>query len=206
MKYLGRFIPIFMILVAGAGCVVGGQIRPTLDVPTDVDIARLWQEPGDVANRDLFYGPGGAELMPAGAATFAFVAADRTGYSPGFDVRDANGLEWSVKLGPEAQTEVAVSRVLWALGYHQPPTYYIPSWTMTGEQAGLQGPARFRRKLPDRKVIGEWSWYENDFINSRPFKGLVVVNVLLNNWDWKTSNNKIYEVGDEGQPVDRIYV
>ena len=115
-------------------------------------------------------------------------------------------MEWSVKLGPEAQPEVAVSRILWALGYHQPPTYYLTSWTMTGTQAGPQAAARFRPKLPDRKVVGEWSWYENDFINTRPFKGLVVVNVMLNNWDWKTSNNEIYEVGDEGQPIDRMYV
>ena len=144
--------------------------------------------------------------MPGGPATFTFVAADQSGYSAGYDVRDANGLEWSVKLGPEAQPEVAVSRILWALGYHQPPTYYLTSWTMTGAQSGPQQPGRFRPKLPDRRVVGDRSWYENDFINTQPFKGLVVVNVLLNNWDWKTSNNKIYEVGDEGQPVDRVYV
>ena len=206
MKYLGRFMPGFMVVAVSAGCLVGGEIRPTLDVPTDIDIARLWQEPGDLADRDLFHGPGGAEYMPAEPATFTFLAADQSGYSAGYDVRDANGLEWSVKLGPEAQTEVAVSRILWALGYHQPPTYYLTSWTLTGQQSGPQAAARFRPKLPDRKVVGEWSWYETPFINSRPFKGLVVVNVMLNNWDWKTSNNKIYEVGDEGQPIDRMYV
>ena len=206
MKNLGRCLPIVMILFVGAGCVVGGNIRPTLDAPTPTDIARLWQEPADLANRDLFHGPGGAELMPSGSATFTFVAADSAGYSAGYDVRDANGLEWSVKLGPEAQPEVAVSRILWALGYHQPPTYYLPSWTMTGAQPGPQAGGRFRPKLPDRKVVGEWSWYENDFINTQPFKGLVVINVLLNNWDWKTSNNKIYEIADEGQPVDRVFV
>ena len=194
------------IVILSTGCVVGGNIAPTLDVPTDLHVARLWQEPADTADRDLFHGPGGAELMPSESATFTFVAADRSGYSAGYDVRDANGMEWSVKLGPEAQPEVAVSRILWALGYHQPPTYYLTSWTMTGTQAGPQAAARFRPKLPDRKVVGEWSWYENHFINTQPFKGLVVVNVMLNNWDWKTSNNKIYEVGDEGQPTDRMYV
>ena len=206
MKNLGRFIPLMMVLFVGAGCVVGGNIRPTLDAPTPTDVARLWQEPADLATRDLFHGPGGAQLMPSGSATFTFVAADRSGYSAGYDVRDANGLEWSVKLGPEAQPEVAVSRILWALGYHQPPTYYLSSWMMTGEQAGPQQAGRFRPKLPDRKVVGDWSWYENDFINTQPFKGLVVVNVMLNNWDWKTSNNKIYEVGDEGQSIDRMYI
>ena len=31
---------------------------------------------------------------------FQFVARDTSGWSPGFDVKDANGVEWSVKLGP----------------------------------------------------------------------------------------------------------
>jgi hypothetical protein len=106
-----------------------------------------------------------------------------------------------VKLGPEAQTEVAVSRILWALGYHQPPTYYVTSWTMTGQQQGSQLGARFRPKLTDREVVGEWDWYENEFLHTRPFKGLVVINVMLNNWDWKTSNNKIYDLDGE-----RVYV
>jgi hypothetical protein len=206
MKFLNTSAGLFAFAILSTGCVVGGKITPTLDAPTPTDVARLWQEPADLANRDLFHGPGGAELMPATSTTFTFVAADQSGYSAGYDVRDPNGMEWSVKLGPEAQPEVAVSRILWALGYHQPPAYYLPPWTMTGTQAGPQAAARFRPKLPDRKVVGEWSWYENDFINTQPFKGLVVVNVMLNNWDWKTSNNKIYEVGDEGQSIDRMYV
>ena len=33
-----------------------------------------------------------------------------------------------------------------------------------------------------------------------PFGGLIVANLILNSWDWKTSNNKIYELSD---PVER---
>ena len=33
--------------------------------------------------------------------------------------------EWSLKLGPEAQSEVVASRLLWAIGFHQPPTYWL---------------------------------------------------------------------------------
>jgi len=43
-------------------------------------------------------------------------------------------------------------------------------------------------------VVGDWSWYDNPFMNSREFRGLVVANLILNNWDWKTSNNKIYAI------------
>ena len=47
-----------------AGCVVGGAIRPTLEHPTDADMGRLWLEPVDLTERNLFYGPGGQALMP----------------------------------------------------------------------------------------------------------------------------------------------
>ena len=100
-------------------------------------------------------------------ATYSFVAKDTSGFSPGFDVRSADGLEWSVKLGPEAQSEVVTSRILWAIGFHQPPTYYVERWTLTGQEAGPQPPGRFRPDLPDQEVVGEWSWYENPFIGSR---------------------------------------
>jgi hypothetical protein len=171
------------------------------------EIAEIWQEPTDLLERDLFHGPGGSELAPpATDGIFEFLAFKKTGTNPGYDVKDAAGRVWSVKLGIEAQSEVTTSRILWALGYHQPPTYYLTSWTMTGAESGPQPAGRFRPKLPDRKVVSDWSWYENDFINTQPFRGLVVANVMLNNWDWKTSNNKIYEVSDEGQSVDRAYV
>ena len=131
---------------------------------------------------------------------------DRKGYSPGFEVRDAKGMKWDVKTGPEAQTEMVTSRILWALGYHQPPIYYLPTWTLAGGDQGTHSGGRFRPALPDRKVVGDWSWYENEFVDSMPFKGLVVANMVLNNWDWKTSNNKIYEVHNADGTTTRQYV
>jgi hypothetical protein len=103
---------------------------------------------------------------------------------------------WNVKLGPEAQAEVVASRALWALGYHQPPTYYLSSWHMSGGPGAPQGGARFRVDPQDMKVVGDWAWTDNDFIGSQPFHGLIVANILLNSWDWKTSNNKIYQHAD----------
>jgi hypothetical protein len=109
---------------------VGGTLRPTLEFPTETDVARLWREPVDLAERNLFYGPGGEALMPDPMTPVTFIAADSTGYSGGYDVRGPDGMEWRVKLGPEAQPEVVVSRLLWALGYHQPPTYHLANWTL----------------------------------------------------------------------------
>jgi len=53
--------------------------------------------------------------------------------------------------------------------------------------------------------VGEWSWYENPFIGSQPFAGLIVINLLFNNWDLKTANNKIY-AQKTGPAVERQYV
>jgi hypothetical protein len=180
--------------------------RTTLANPSDIDVARLWQAPIDLAERNLFHGAGAAALTPDPAVAYTFVKEDRSGYSDGYDVRGPSGL-WSVKLGLEAQPEVVASRVLWAIGYHQPPTYYVERWTMVGGQSGPKGPARFRPELPDRKVIAEWSWYENDLVGTQPFNGLIVANLILNNWDWKTSNNKVYELAaSAGAPSRRVYV
>ena len=168
-------------------------------------VHELWQSPTDLHARDLFHGPGGASLTPR-AATFAFVAADRTGYSRGFDVRDADGIEWSVKLGPEAQTEVTASRILWSMGFHQPPTYYVSQWQMSGPQTGVQPSARFRPSLPGHTIAGDWSWYDSPFVGSREFGGLIVANLILNNWDWKTSNNRIYDIVEPGRAPRRHFV
>ena len=98
------------------------------------------------------------------------------------------------------------SRVLWAIGFHQPPTYYVEPWSLMGAEVGPQPAGRFRPELPSQQVVGEWSWYENPFVDSQPYRGLVVANLLLNSWDWKTSNNKIYELSEPVRGVSRWFV
>jgi hypothetical protein len=179
-----------LVLAASYGCVRTIQ-NTAHESPDTHSLAELWEEPVDLEKRDLLHGVGGQALAPR-ATTFSFVARDAGGYSPGFDVRDDSGREWSVKLGIEAQPEVASSRILWAIGFQQPPVYYVSRWTMTGAEAGEHGSARFRPDLPDLQVVGDWSWRANPFVGSQPFRGLIVANIMINNWDWKTSNNKIY--------------
>jgi hypothetical protein len=179
----------------------------TVEVTPDrpATIAELWRDPGDITRRDLFYGAGGAEHAPH-QRTFSFVAEDTSGYSPGYDVRDDRGVTWSVKTGPEAQTEVVASRILWAIGFHQPPTYYLDNWSLTGAIAGPQQPGRFRAELESQRVVGEWPWHSNPFVGRPEFGGLIVTNLIMNSWDWKTSNNKIYEVRNSDDRVSRWFV
>jgi hypothetical protein len=201
---MARALVPVLALVVSAAC--GRITRDVQLVPEPAaSLEQLWQEPHDIDRRSLYYGPGGAELAPR-ATTFTFVARDTGGWSPGFDVRDADGIEWSVKLGPEAQSEVVASRILWAIGFHQPPTYYLAQWTLTGAESGPQPAGRFRPSLPAWKVTGEWSWYENPFVGTPPFGGLVVANLILNSWDWKTSNNKVYELATPVNGVGRWFM
>lgn len=181
------------------------KLQPSLQQAEPAAVAELWREPVDLEARDLFHGVGGAELLPP-PVTYTYVASKTTGTNPGYDVRDHEGRVWSVKLGDEAQTEVTTSRILWAIGYHQPPTFYVPTWRMSGGKSGDQPAARFRTEIPGHEVEGDWSWYDNPFIGTRPFGGLIAVNLLLNNWDLKTPNNKLYVVRTPDGAVERRYV
>ena len=121
-------------------------------------------------------------------------------------MKDASGRLWSVKLGIEAQSEVTASRILWAMGYPQPATYFVQQFTLTGVDAGVKTNARFRTDLEQWRAAGEWSWYENPFVNTQPFRGLIVAQLVLNNWDLKTSNNRIYEATDPAAMPRRQYM
>ena len=194
---------LFVVALATEDC--GGRTVRTIPDPAGaVDISQLWREPNDLETRDLQVGP--AAGAPKPGARFTFVKADRTGHSPGYDLRDQNGIEWSVKLGTEAQTEVVASRILWAIGYHQVPTYYLTEWSMDGGPGGHPGPGRFRPSLPNTKVVGDWAWQENPFAHTQPFRGLVAANLIINNWDWKSSNNKIYDVLNQDGTGERRYI
>jgi len=201
-----RLFSIVPLLVLATACAGQKVIKTTADDPNRINVGELWLEPTDLESRNLFQGPGGTTLAPDPSARYEFIRADEAGYSKGYDVRDAQGTQWSVKLGPEAQPEIVTSRVLWALGYHQPPIYLLPAWELVGAQRGTQGIARFRRETPNQQVAGEWSWYQNPFVTTQPFKALVVANLMLNNWDWKTSNNRIYDVTDSDGAHHRFYV
>jgi hypothetical protein len=194
---------VFVTVMVATSC--ARALNPPLDQPAPTAVSQLWRAPDDLESRDLFHGSGGPDLRPQ-STTFTFVAHKTSGTNKGYDVRDDQGRVWAVKLGTEAQPEVTVSRILWALGFHQPPAYYIEQWQLTGGDRREQPAARFRPAIEGREVDDDWSWYDNPFIGSRPFAALVTVNMLLNNWDLKTANNKIYLGVDDTGATVRHYV
>ena len=92
-------------------------------------------------------------------------------------VLDPQGREWNVKQpsghhGAEGPVEVVLSRVLSALGYHQPPVYYLPSFTMR-DASGLhtETGGRFRLTTTSLNDRGEWSWQQNPFVGTAAVPG-----------------------------------
>lgn len=173
-----------------------GVVRVPSSPPTPQQMAELWVDPGSHA-RELFYGVGGRKFVPVRDAPYKLKDKDELGFSISYDVVGPDDVEWSAKIGPEAQTEVVVSRILWGLGYHQPPLHYLPSWNLVLENGDVkkESEARFRPKLDHIERAKEfWSWKDNPFVGTRPFKGLLVVLLMLNSTDLKDDNNSIYEV------------
>jgi hypothetical protein len=167
--------------------------------------AVLWRFPGNIRSRDLFNGPGGIEHRPK--KPFTFIKEDMGGSSPKFEIHDAKGIKWRVKLGQEVKPETAATRLLWAVGYFVDEIYFVPQLTVNGLKAlnrgqdrisgGAVREASLERRDPRRRKLGQWQWKENPFIGTKQFDGLRVLMALINNWDLKTSNNAIYHVGDE---------
>ncbi|HWL38845.1 MAG TPA: hypothetical protein VNO75_01310 [Gemmatimonadaceae bacterium] len=181
------------IAVFTLGCSV--DTRPTVDRAT---MAQLWENPTDLERRDLFYGTGGAKNAPDPNELYEFKEEKAVGTQPGYDVEDSKGREWSVKLGPESKPEVAVSRLVWAIGYRQPSVYYLPRWTLVRDGKRIpHGGARFR--LDDTKNLAEWSWRKNPFLHTRELAGLFVTMVMVNNWDVKSQQNALYEYKAKAQ-------
>ena len=63
------------------------------------------------------------------AGTWTVVSAKSDGVTPGFTVRDANDVTWFLKFDPPGHramstgTEVTVTKLMWALGYHVPENH-----------------------------------------------------------------------------------
>ncbi len=182
-------------------------VHPTMPAAAaESRLGELWQEP-DVRHADLMYGPWGAERAPDPKATYTFVHAKTHGVSPGLTVRDEKNIEWSVKEGEEGPVEVTVSRILSAVGYHQPPVYFLPIYSLKDAKGTrMAGGGRFRPHEKDLKDRGEWSWQQNPFVGTKPYQGLLVILAMLDSSDLKNSNNSQYELGEKREGAKRWYV
>jgi hypothetical protein len=192
-----------LVVIAAAAC--APQMKPVERPPAPREMVQLWSAPGRA--RDLLAGPGNRAARPVDTVPFRVLKFDGAGNSVGYDVVDARGREWKAKLGEEVQPEIVASRLLWGIGFHQPPMYHVPNLQLEGgrsEDSGQQ--ARVRAEF-GYKTESDWSWHENPFVGTRQMKGLLVANLILNNWDLKATQNRIYVMKErDGGPMRRFVV
>jgi hypothetical protein len=181
-------------------------VRSTVIGPLEPSrLAEFWEDV-DPRTRDLFHGVAGREVQPDPKAVYTVKATDTTGFSISYDVEDESGVEWSVKMGDEAQSEVTASRIVWAMGYQQPPNAYLARWHWReGEARRLENGGRFRPKLPTLKNAGIWAWHENPFVGTQAYRGLLVLMMILNSTDLKDDNNAVYERRRNDRLIGRWY-
>jgi hypothetical protein len=163
--------------------------------------AVLWRDPEHIPSRNLLFGPGSPELEPV--PPFRFIKESKKGESPKFDVKDARGVVWTVKLGPEAQSETVSTRLVWSVGYFAEEAYYfdevrienLPKLSRGRDYVLSDGTVVGARFEPERQYLTEgpsWGWEENPFRGTRELSGLKVLMILLNNYDTTKANNGVF--------------
>jgi hypothetical protein len=201
MRRNGLLLATTLALVASCHTVI-----PSTSTPAQ--LGELWHPPEP--DRDLFWGVGGQRLAPDPTATYKVIDVKKIGFSPGMTVVGPGDRHWSVKFPPEAPTEVVASRILWGVGYHQPPIYYIGRWDAEGApDRNPQLPARFRESKPDLHGLdakGAWSYYRGPFVGTREQNGLLVLQVMLGNSDLKDEQNAIYKLDEPFEGARTWYV
>jgi hypothetical protein len=212
-KGLGLSI-VALLLTAAAGEPAGRSVDKQ-DKEQVVEItghgpAVLWRQPEDIAARNLYYGTGGKQHAPRDDF-YTFDKEDSKGSNPKFDVVDADGVKWKVKLGPEARPETVASRLVWAVGYFADEDYFMrvlrlkdaPPRLHRGRKLitpdGLVYAARLKRSIPEKK-IGTWQWMQGPFAGTRELNGLRVLMAVINNWDLKDENNAVLQADGPGGP------
>ena len=199
--------------VLAVNAALGAPAAQDSPLPSVVPLSALWEPPAGLADRDLFNGPWGAAHAPDPDAVYTYVRPKAGGTNPGVVVRDAQGRVWHVKQSPntgqgaEGPVEVTLSRVLSALGYHQPPVYFLSSFLLREASRTRPTPGgRFRLDEPTLHNRGEWSWQRNPFVGTLPLQGLLVILLTFNSADLKNSNNTVYEVEGPAGRVEQRYV
>lgn len=177
--------------------------------------AKIWEDRGPIDQLDLFWGSASADRVPVGP--FTFVTEDVTGTNPKAHVRDANGVQWGVKWDEEVHSEIAATRLAWAMGLRVDETYYVDSGTVVfaggqrpafkriGSFIDKQGhlmPARFQRMHPEQKSKGNWTFGGNPLTSDSGYSVLVLMNVIMANWDAKDTNNKLLSVPESAGATD----
>ena len=167
--------------------------------------AVLWHDPGAASALNLATAPWDSGQPPK--APFQFLKEEKSGTSPKILVKDANGETWFVKFGFEARPETFSSRIVRAVGYFAPATYFLTDGTIENvpdslgrakqeidKASGRFHNARFSRKF--EAVPGKWSFDNADLNGTNELGGLRLLIMLVSNWDVKYPNFALIRLPD----------
>ncbi|HEX7797486.1 MAG TPA: hypothetical protein VF456_24155 [Vicinamibacterales bacterium] len=191
-----------------------------LEIFSAADVAaaqtrRMLVDRGPIQNLDLYWGSASPSRAPV--SPFTFVSEDLGGTNPKAILRDANGVLWGAKWDEEVHAEVAATRLAWAMGLQVEETYYVedgqiifPKKRPTFHRLGsfihktgrFRSGARFERR--DRDVVskGSWDLGRDPGTADGGYSILILMNVVLANWDAKNANTKILSVAGKSGPTD----
>jgi hypothetical protein len=155
----------------------------------------MWHQV-DIADQNLLLGPGGDSMKPD-LSNITFLEREKGGSNTKYRIKDAAGHVWVVKYGREAKPETAAVRLLWGLGYATEINYWVPQLTIPS--VGTLNNVRLEARPESIKREDNWDWKNNPFVGTNELQGLKIMMVLFNNWDIRTSQNKVIEDKATGQ-------
>ena len=197
-----------MKIIAGVLVALFFSVAEAQEKTTAKGTPVLWQAV-PIAERDLYWGPGGREMFPV-MEGMLFVGRQTGGNNLKFRLKEKSGREWVVKAADESQPEVAATRLLWAIGYPTEVDYIVPKVSV--EKWGNFKNVRFEARPDGVKRGDRWSWDDNPFKTSNEFAGLRIMMAMLNNWDLKDENtiilqkdgNLYYAISDLGSSFGKL--
>ena len=188
------WLALLLAFVSVAGTAQDNKKKSSLPAGKPV----LWEQV-NIADRDLFNGPGGEAMQPD-LSKIEFIEEDTSGHNKKYRIRDAKGMEWVAKLGSEAQPETAAVRILYGLGYKTEINYLVPKITIPTK--GTFENVRLEARPKNAKRLDQWSWKDNPFTGTDQLQGLKIMMVFFTNWDLLDMQNKVIRVDNNGQVED----
>jgi hypothetical protein len=183
---------------------------------------KMWEDRGELSPRRVYFGAASAAPDPLSRlpappySHFEPDDKDRLATSPKAKVTDHRKVRWTAKFGEEVHSDIAAPRLAWALGYGAAEGYYVGSGKIEGIDADTDlgrekgailpdgtfpGGARFKRHdeasepLKDKKGADmTWDEAHNPGVPAEQLSGLLIFEVMVNNWDTQPKNCKVYRV------------
>jgi hypothetical protein len=189
---------------------------------------KIWEDRGPLTPMKVYFGAASLrknplESLPAPPFShFEPDDKDRMATSPKAKLRDAKGVKWTAKFGSEAHSDTVAPRLAWALGFGTVEGYYVGAGRIEGIDAStklgrekrvilpdgtLRGGARFKRHdksfdtIPDAKGNDlTWDEAKNPGVPPEQLSGLLIFDVMVNNWDAQPKNCKVYRYAGPNGP------